>query len=159
MKNSILLLLAFLLVSCRPSPPAESEAVACFRKNESALEELVKLGTEHSALRRAEPALKKYPDYWKTPTAADLAAQQRAYEILESIKLDYVAYWRDGATADGNLFCVEVPVYRWGLSLGGYSVCLAFFPNFDSDPPRSDARRKYTAIEKTGWFVEESDTR
>ena len=133
--------------------------IAFFQKHKSALEELVKLGIDHPALRRAEPALKKFPDYWKTPTAADLAAQQRAYEILESIKVNYVAYWRDGAAAEGGLFCVEIPVYRWGLSLGGYSVCLAYYPNCDSDPPRSDARRKYTPIEKTGWFIEESDIR
>ena len=133
--------------------------IAYFRQHERLLGELVRLGVEHPALYRVEPAMKKFPSYHGSPTEADLAAERRAYEILSLIKADLVVYWRVGSTPEGALISVDVPVYRFGLSLGGYSTSLTYIPDFATEPPQSDEKRKFRRIEDTGWFIEESDTR
>ena len=121
------------------------------------INELAELGISHPALRRVEPSLKKYPDYYGTPSQADLVAEKHAYEILVSLKADYVSYYHDGSLSGNPLVYIEVPFYRFGLSLGGHAKCLRYFPSQKKDLPMSNVF-KYTAI-SDGWYIAESDTR
>ena len=126
-----------------------------FRAHEAELNALVDLGQKHAALLRAEPALSRFANFYSPPTADDLKAQEQAYRILKAIDADYVAWWRN---EDGGLFEVTIPVYRYGLSLGGYSKGLEYVVDFKNPPAKSD-RRSFTQIGNSPWFIESSDTR
>ena len=126
-----------------------------FRLDRASLEELVRIGQAHPSLRRVEPALRKYPSYYGQPSDDDLRAESRVYDILEAINADFVSYERTGEQND--LYCVDVPFYRWGLSLGGVSQSLIYFPR--KNPPPSDKKFKCTQIDDSAWYVVDSDTR
>jgi len=151
------ILLVVILCGCSktPNPPNDAEIIAYFHQHERQLSRLVALGEKHPALRRAEPALAKYPDFYGQPSAEDLKAQEEAYRILKEIDADFIAWWR---TPDGTLNAT-VPFYRYGLSLGGYSKGLEYISDYRRHPPQSDERMKYLQISESGWFIEESDTR
>lgn len=152
----LLMISAALLSGCTPAPPSDVEVVAYFRQHENQLTRLVELGEKHAALKRAEPSLSNFAEYYSEPSRDDLKAQEEAYRILKDMKADFVAWWR---TPEGRVFEVTVPLYRYGLSLGGYSKGLEYIPDHARSLPRPDASRKYRQIEGTAWFIEESDMR
>jgi hypothetical protein len=115
------------LSGCSPAPPPDSEVIAYFERYKDSIAELAQLGVAHPVLRRVEPSQRKHASYYGATTAADVAAEERAYAILTPIRADYVSYWRNGAAPGNPLVYVEVPFYRWGLSLGGYAKSLRFF--------------------------------
>jgi hypothetical protein len=157
--RSLIAVALFLITACSPSPPPDSDIIAYFTDSKQLILELAQLGVAHPTLRRVEPSLKKYASYYGHPTVEDLAAEQRAYIILAALKVDYVSYWRNGALTGNPLVYIEVPFYRWGLSLGGYGKSLRFFPACTKDPPQSDREFKYKPLNEQCWYIFESDTR
>ncbi len=149
-----------LLIGCsQPNPPNNSEIKYWFQDNYGPLTELVELGEKHKALRRAEPAMKKYTDYYGQPSEEDLLAEERVFELVELLGVDFVAYWRAGEEKDSTLQSMSVPYYRWGLSLGGLSKSLVYFPNYKQIDRPSSGYSEYMYLNKPGWFLDVSDTR
>lgn len=155
----ILCVTLFLLTGCSPNPPENAEIRSWFEKNYDSLAELAALGLKHKALRRVEPALKEYTNYYGQPTEADLEAEARAFELAESLKIDFVAYWRNGLENNEILHNMTVSYYRWGLALGGYSKSVVYFPDYNSETKPPSEYEKYIYLNKTGWFIDVSDTR
>jgi hypothetical protein len=151
-----IMFLAVVLCGCSAKPPTDDEIISYFRRHETQMAELIRLGEKHPALRRAEPKLAKYPDFYGQPSEDDLKAQDTAYKILKEIDADFIAWWR---TPDGKIFQVTVPYYRWGLGLGGFSKGLEYIPGYREKPPQSSEKRAYRQIGDTPWFIEVSETR
>ncbi len=158
MKQALCVILV-LLSGCSPAPPDNSEIQSWFETNFDSLAKLAKLGMEHKALRRAEPKLKEFTNYYGQPTEADLKAEAQVFAIVEFLKVDFVAYWRNGLENNEVLHSMTVPYYRWGLSLGGYSKGLVYFPNYAEDTKPSTDYSTYIYLNKPGWFINVSDTR
>ena len=128
--NHLLFAILVLLSGCSPpSPPDNTEIQEWFDGNYESLTELASLGSEHKVLQRVEPDLGKYRSYFGQPTETDLKAEERVLEIVEQLKIDFVAYDRDGREENPKLYAMRVPYYRWGLSLGGYSKSIVYFPD------------------------------
>lgn len=130
-----------------------------FEQHYTSLAELASLGLQHKALRRAEPALKKYTDYWTAPSPPDLKAEKRVFYLVEQIKIDFVEYLRDGRDENLSLQSMYVPYYRWGLSLGGFSKGIVYFPGYENKDRPSNEYSTYVYLNKPGWFIKIDDTR
>lgn len=158
MKQALCVIL-IILSGCSPAPPENAEIQEWFDKNYESLAELAKLGIEHKALRRAEPKLKEYTDYYGQPSEADLKAEEKVFGIVEQLNIDFVAYWRNGLDNNDILHSMAIPYYRWGLALGGYSKGVVYFPNYTANTKPSNEYHTYIYLNKTGWFINVSDTR
>lgn len=152
------IVIALLVAGCSPSPPDDSEIERWFEENYESLNDLARLGSEHPALRRAEPALKKYTDYYVEPSEDDLKAEMRVFELVENLDIDFVAYSRSGQDND-VFFGMTVPYYRWGLGLGGYSKNIYFDASLQQKLIRPNSPSTYIYLNKPGWFINVSDTR
>jgi len=143
-----------------PNPPEKEEVSAWFDANYELLNELKEIGVRHTSLRRAEPALRKYTNYYGTPTDEDKIAEERVFEIVDELKVDFVAYSRTYPEFN-NLSFMSVPSYRWGLCLGGVSTMIVYVDDKESIDQILENGHKvvFTALSKDGWYIEESDTR
>ena len=157
--NRALCVILILLSGCSPAPPENTEIQVWFEKNYDSLAELAVLGIEHKALRRAEPELKDYTNYYGQPTEADLKAEKKVFDIVQQLKVDFVAYWRNGLEDNEVLHSMTIPYYRWGLALGGYSKGVVYFPDYTPKTKPSSEYNAYIYLNKAGWFINVSDTR
>ncbi len=158
--NRILCAILILLSGCSsPEPPDNTEVKKWFERNYKALNELAALGLEHKALRRAEPKLREYTQYYGQPTSAEFKAEERVFELVHQLEIDFVAYWRNGLEENEILHSMTAPYYRWGLSLGGVSKGIVYFPNHEDKIKPSNKYHTYTYLNKKGWFIDASDTR
>lgn len=155
----VLCVILLLLSGCSPAPPENSEIQRWFEANNESLAKLAVLGSEHKALRRAEPALKEYTNYYGQPTEADLKAEEKVFDIVRQLEIDFVAYWRNGLENNEVLHSMTIPYYRWGLGLGGYSKGIVYFPNYTAPQKPSSEYNTYIYLNKPGWFINVSDTR
>jgi len=158
MKQALCVIIVF-LAGCSPTPPENKEIQSWFEDQYVSLVELAELGVKHKSLRRAEPSLKEYANYYGQPSEADLRAEAKVFEIVEKLKIDFVAYWRNGLEDNGVLHSMSVPYYRWGLALGGYSKGIVYFPEYTSEAKSPSGYSTYIYLNKQGWFIDVSDTR
>ncbi len=159
MKRFLCVIFVFLIGCSPPNPPENAEIQRWFEENHGSLAELAELGIKHKALRRAEPSLKKYTSYYVQPSEVDLKAEVRVFELVEELELDFVAYWRNGLEDFEVLTSMTVPYYRWGMSLGGYSKSIAYFPGYTSESKKPSGYSTYIYLNRQGWFIDVSDTR
>ena len=100
-----------------------------------------------------------HSNYYDQPSQADLEAEKKASDIVSSLNIDFVAYYRDGRDIIKNLYSMKIPYYRWGLSLGGYSKSIVYFPHYNKKTKQSTKYNTYIYLNKKGWFINISDTR
>jgi len=159
----ICILIISLLSACTkpsPNPPTMGQVEDWFNENYELLHELKKIGVQHPSLRRAEPELKKYTDYYGEPSSNDLSAEERVFKIVKQLEIDFVSYSRTYPEFK-DLSFMSVPAYRWGLSLGGYSVSIVYVKDLSSiDRILANGHKvKFKALQKNHWYIQESDTR
>ena len=157
--NRILCIILLFLSGCTPSPPENSEVKAWFDLNYESLEKLASLGLEYKSLRRAEIIFKDEKNYYGQPSEAALKAEKEVFEIVATLKVDFVAYWRYGMDDFNRLRSMTIPYYRWGLGLGGYSKGIVYFPDYTKESMPSTEYSTYIYLNKEGWFIDASDTR
>lgn len=144
--------------ACRASPPPNSVVANFFDKSFTTLNSVAQAGISNPALRRVEKLEEGLYAYYSAPSESDKAAYQFCAATLKKLSADYVLFYRDDSLVK-DLIYVEIPIYRWGLALGGVGKTIRFFPGRERKLPLNDTSVSYVQLSQPGWYIYSADMR